>query len=103
MLKRYRELRKQEREQAQQAQASGGEGTNAADYSNDDQNESVRKVRVSEDFPDRVRKVRSLLISFLDQAIKSGKDAYLRYDKLIANGYAYEYNYTKQRPVPVVK
>ena len=60
-------------------------------------------MRVSEDFPDRVRKVRSLLIRFLDQAIKSGKEAYLRYDKLVVNGYSFEYDYVKERPVPVVK
>ena len=60
-------------------------------------------MRVSEDFPDRVRKVRSLLIKFLDQAIKSGKEAYLRYDKLVVNGYSFEYDCVKERPVPVVK
>ena len=97
ILKRYRELRRAERERAP------ANGEEAGDNEGNGRSENVSKVRVSEDFPDRVRKVRSLLIRFLDQAIKSGKEAYLRYDKLVVNGYSFEYDYVKERPVPVVK
>ena len=83
VLKRYREIRK-----SQPTDADGA----------DDQ---LAGVRISEDFPERVRKVRALLVKFLNQALQAGKDAYLRYDKLIVNGYAYEYDYVKERPVPV--
>ena len=83
VLKRYREIRK--------SQPTNADGA-------DDQ---LAGVRISEDFPERVRKVRALLVKFLNQALQAGKDAYLRYDKLIVNGYAYEYDYVKERPVSV--
>ena len=57
-----------------------------------DDTDQAAEIRVSEDFPERVRKVRASLVKFLNQALKAGKDAYLRYDKLIVNGYAYEYD-----------
>ena len=40
-------------------------------------------------------------MKFLNQALKAGKDACLRYDKLIESGYASEYDYVNERPVPV--
>ena len=92
VIKRYREIRKSAREAC----------------SNNDVNDDVpgdepthgNKIRVSEDFPDRVRKARSALIPFLRQSLDSGKDAYLRFDKLVVNGYTYIYDDVKERPVP---
>lgn len=95
VLKRYREIRKAERE----SELSGAQN-DGADGAAVDSGQSL-KVRVSEDFPERVRKVRALLVKFLNQALQSGKNAYLRYDKLVVNGHVYEYDYQKERPVPV--
>ena len=36
-----------------------------------------------------MRKVRAVLVKFLHQALQSGKNAYLRYDKLVVNGHVY--------------
>ena len=90
ILKRYREIRN-----ARPAQPS-------SDTGNADDADQPATVRISEDFPERVRKVRGLLIKFLNQALRAGKDAYIRYDRLIVNDYAYEYDFQKERPVPVV-
>ena len=94
VLKRYREVSKSARE----ARTNDGANTGAsANPINED------KVRVGEDFPERVRKVRASLIPFLQQSLDSGKNAYLRFDKLIVNGYAYTYDESKQRPAPVFR
>ena len=90
ILKRYREIRN-----VRAAQPS-------SDTGNADDADQPATVRISEDFPERVRKVRGLLIKFLNQALRAGKDAYIRYDRLIVNDYAYEYDFQKERPVPVV-
>ena len=82
VLKRYRLIQKQARNSARGA----GE-----------------KVRISEDFPDRVRKLRYSLIPFLQQALDAGKNAFLRYDKLIINGQTYVYDERNQKPVQIVK
>lgn len=92
VIKRYRELRKSAREASSDNNvynvASGG---------------SSDRLRVSEDFPDRVRKVRSALIPFLRQSIQSGRNAYLRHDKLVVNGNAYVFDETRGRPIPAFK
>lgn len=88
ILKRYREIR-------------DARPRPSSDNENVDQ-PATATVRISEDFPERVRKVRGLLIKFLNQALKAGKNAYIRYDRLIVNDYAYEYDFQKERPVPVV-
>ena len=48
-------------------------------------------VRISEDFPENVRRIRKLLIPFMKDAIESGKRAYLRFDKLVIDGATYVY------------
>ena len=90
ILKRYREIRNARPEQP------------SSDTGNADDADQPATVRISEDFPERVRKVRGLLIKFLNQALRAGKDAYIRYDRLIVNDYAYEYDFQKERPVPAV-
>ena len=92
VIKRYREIRKSARETS----SSG----NVDDANNA---EPTSGIRVSEDFPDRVRKARSALIPFLRQSIDSGKNAYLRFDKLVVNGNSYIYDEARERPVPVFK
>ena len=62
MLKRYREIRKAERE----SRLSDGQH-DGADGAAVDSGQSL-KVRVSNDFPERGRKVRALLVTFLNQA-----------------------------------
>ena len=61
-----------------------------------------QKDRISEQFPDRVRKYRYSVILFLHQALYSEKNAYLRYDKLIMNGQTYVYDEHKHKPVKIV-
>ena len=70
-------MRKAERE----SELSGGQH-DGADGAAVDSGQSL-KVRVSEDFPERVRKIRAMLVKFLKQALQSGKNAYLRYNKLV--------------------
>ena len=48
-------------------------------------------VRISEDFPENVRRIRKLLIPFMKDAIESGKRAYLRFDKPVNDGATYVY------------
>ena len=87
ILKRYREIR---------------DGRTRTDDGPTDDADQPATVQISEDFPERVRKVRGLLIKFLNQALKAGKEAYIRYDKLVVNNYEYEYDFQKERPVPVI-
>ena len=60
VLKRYRELRKAK----QESESSDGQH-DGADGAAVNSGQSL-KVRVSEDFPERVRKVRALLVKFLN-------------------------------------
>ena len=95
ILKAYREKRKQENEQ-RQAQATNNDNQS-------DDGEETRKIRVSEDFPQRVIKARSDLYPFLRSCIDSEMDAFLRYDQLIVDGQAYTYDIVLKRPVLVRK
>ena len=61
------------------------------------------EVRVSEDFPERVTKMRSLLYPFLKQSLDAGKNAYLKLDKLVVDNTSYIYDENLKQPVPVVK
>ena len=63
ILKRYRDIR--------------DERTRTDDGRTDDADQPTT-VRISEDFPERVRNVRGLLNKFLNQALKVGKEAYTR-------------------------
>ena len=56
-------------------------------------------VKVSEDFPSRVSKIRYKLIPFMRDAIQQNKRAFLRYDKLIIDGQAYVYDEISGQPV----
>ena len=95
VIKRYRDLRKSDRDTPSSANVTNG--ASAAESGIGD------RVRVSEDFPGRVRKARSALIPFLKQSIDAGKNAYLRFDKLVVNGNSYVYDETRQRPIPSLK
>ena len=101
VLKVYREKRKTQRnDQTVQADAA----TNGADENRTDkQPEITRQIRVSEDFPERVVKACSRLYSFLKSSLESGRQAFLRYDCLIVDGQEFEYDYERERPVPVQK
>ena len=51
-----------------------------------------KNIHVSEDFPSRVIKWRNDLLPFLRGALKSGKRAYLKYDKLFIDKDRYVFN-----------
>ncbi|KAH3868084.1 hypothetical protein DPMN_031221 [Dreissena polymorpha] len=92
VIKRYREQRKSDREnESSDAHSNEASTTDTV---------SKKRVRVSEDFPERVRKARSSLIPFLKESLEAGKNAYLRFDKLIVNGKSYVYDENKNRQVP---
>ena len=58
-------------------------------------------IRISEDFPERVRRERALLYPFMKQAIESGKKTHLRYNKLCIDGETFVYDESSKSPVPV--
>ncbi|KAH3736269.1 hypothetical protein DPMN_042832 [Dreissena polymorpha] len=87
IIKRYREQRKSDREY-ETSDATSNEAS-ATDTG------SGKRVRVSEDFTERVRKARSSLIPYLKESLAAGKNAYLRLDKLIVNGNSYVYDENK--------
>ncbi|MEW8544943.1 MAG: hypothetical protein AB2693_15565 [Candidatus Thiodiazotropha sp.] len=92
ILKTYRQKRKNLRQSEPGAQQGIESGENEnADVTND-HNEFRRDIHISEDFPSRVMKVRNDLRPFLKKALSEGKDAHLKYDKLIINRDAYTYD-----------
>lgn len=97
VLKRYREYRKRQREETVQR----SENANENDGSNPNNHESF--VRMSEDFPYRVRNVRKKLIPFLRNSLSEGKQAFLKYDQLCVDGELYTYSEESKSPVLVEK
>ncbi|KAH3791009.1 hypothetical protein DPMN_169218 [Dreissena polymorpha] len=90
VIKRYREQRKSDREnETSDAPSNEAPSTDTG---------SRKRVRVSEDFPERVWKARYSLILFLKESLEAGKNAYLRFDKLIVNG---NNNNINTSPAPV--
>ena len=67
---------------------------------NDGNNKTVRRIRVTEDFPERVVKARTKLFPFLKSCMDDEVNAYLRYDSLVVDGQPYIYDYELKRPVP---
>ena len=70
-----------------------------SDTDTDVENQQAPKIRVSEDFPERVTRARTLLWPFMKDKIDLGKKAYLRYDKLVVDGVTYSYDYEQKQPV----
>ena len=99
VLKSFREKRRSRL--ADNAQGLVGENRNGNDGA--EVPESRNNIRVSEDFPERVVKVRSELYPFLKSSIEQGHDAFFRYDHLVVDGQEYEYDSVRRRPVPVSK
>lgn len=103
VLGAYREKRKhlaqngnnENNDEANQANQNGNQDGNEAEADGN----IIRRVRVSEDFPERVTKDRSSLNPFLQKAIQDEHRAYLKYDKLIVDGDEYIYDPAKKRPV----
>ena len=93
VLKRYREKRKTSRNQGEPA---GTPEPGSVDTAR-------TEVRVSEAFPERVTRMRSLLYPFLVQSLEGEKHAYFRYDKLVVDNVTYTYDETLKQPVPVMK
>ena len=90
VLKKYCAKHK-EREEA-------ADGPNARD--GDDDDSGTMPVRVSEDFPQRVTKVRTNLFPFLKKCHENEQNAYLRFDTLVVEGQSYVYDEVRGRPVP---
>ena len=65
---------------------------------NDGNNETVRRTRVTEDFPERVVKARTKLFPFLKSCMDNEVNIYLRYDSLVVDGQSYIYDYVLKRP-----
>ena len=65
-----------------------------------DGNNETRRIRVMEDFPERVVKARTKLFPFLKSCMNNEVNAYLRYDSLVVDGQSYIYDYELKRPVP---
>lgn len=59
-----------------------------------------KPIRVSEDFPERVKNARMKLYPFLRSCHEKGTQAFLRYDTLVVDGQPYVYDYDSGRPVP---
>lgn len=96
ILSVYREKRKH----LTRPENTENDQTNENENQGDTETDQTKRVRVSEDFPERVAKDRSSLIPFLQKAIQDIHRAYLKYDKLIVNGDAYTYDPGKKRPIP---
>ena len=94
VLKAYREKRKRQNEQTT-------ESTELA------QRRKSNKLKLAELEFVRIflrglsKQVRTC--SFLRSSIDSGRDAFLRYDRLIVDGQPYQYDYDQKRPVPIRK
>ena len=58
-----------------------------------------RTIRVSEDFPERVIRVRYKLYPFLKSCFEEGRHSYLKYDRLMVDGQEYTHEYDNARPV----
>ena len=86
---------------ADNAQGLMGENENGNDRA--EVPETRNNIRVSEDFPEPVVKVRSELYPFLKLSIEQGHNDFFRYDRLVVDGQEYEYDGVRRRPVPVSK
>ena len=96
VLKSYREKRKTIREAGDAAIANGEE--------RDEIETDFRKnIHMCEDYPARVMKARNDLRPFIRKAKSEGKEAYLRYDKLIIEGDAFVYDENNETIVLVDK
>ena len=89
VLKSYREKKKSDKTWKEQ-----GETILVSEYSD---------VRVAEDYPERVTKMRTALYPFMIQSLEAEKNAYLKYDKLVVDNVTYEYNEELKRPMVVDK
>ncbi|MEW8546814.1 MAG: hypothetical protein AB2693_25145 [Candidatus Thiodiazotropha sp.] len=95
VLKTYRQKRKEKQNVATIDSANDTDGQAEFDTNPE------RPVRVSEDFPMRVTKVRAKLYPFLKSCHENEKEAYLRYDMLVVDGQSYTYDFELGRPVPI--
>ncbi|MEW8107368.1 MAG: hypothetical protein AB2801_20365, partial [Candidatus Thiodiazotropha endolucinida] len=96
ILKTYRQKRK-DRVNTETTEATGN--TNNVDE-NEDSTMRNKPIRVSEDFPERVKNARMKLYPFLRSCHEKGTQAFLRYDTLVVDGQPYVYDYDSGRPVP---
>lgn len=64
-----------------------------------DDNDIHSQVRVAEDFVERVATDRTKLFPFMQDCIREGKNAYLRYDKLVVDDIVHVYDREKKVPV----
>lgn len=85
MLKAYRQKRKIISEAANSAAEDGNELEEV-------ETDFRKNIHLCEDFPSRVIKARNGLRPFIRKAKRDGKELYLKYNRLMIDGDAYEYD-----------
>ena len=105
ILRAYREKKKAIRARKTQRDDASGDNVQEGDEQGDNQpqgdEDGYEDVRVSEDFVERVANVRTKLFPFMMDCIKDGKNAYLKYDKLVVDDIVHDYDNEKKVPVAV--
>ena len=89
VLRTYRQKRKDENNER-------NERNNDA---TDSDAEMAPRIRVTEDFLERVTKARTKLFPFLKSCMDNEVNAYLQYDSLVVEGQSYSYDYELERHV----
>ena len=92
VLRTYRQKRKDENNERNERNVRNNDAT-------DSDAEMAPRIRVTEDFPERVTKARTKLFPFLKSCMDNEVNAYLRYDSLVVEGQSYSYDYELKRPV----
>ena len=105
ILRAYREKKKAIRARKTPRDGASGDNVQEGDEQGDNQpqgdEDGYEDVRVSEDFVERVANVRTKLFPFMMDCIKDGKNAYLKYDKLVVDDIVHDYDNEKKVPVAV--
>ena len=102
VLRTYREKKKATREARLAGQAHAGNAEPDYETDQDNLNDNVySQVRVAEDFVERVTNDRTKLFPFMQDCLAEGKNAFLRYDKLVVDDVVHVYDSVKKVPVAV--
>lgn len=102
ILRTYRQKKKAARATEEQTNNAGDAATNEGQAESDrsgDGDDVHGQVRVAEDFVERVANDRTKLFPFMQDCIREGKNAYLRYDKLVVDDIVHVYDREKKVPV----
>ena len=98
VLRAYRQKKKAMREnRAGQDQTENPEQADTVQDRIED--DGYSHIRVAEDFIERVTNDRTCLFPFMQDCLAEGKNAYLRYDKLVVDDVIHVYDSDKKIPV----